>query len=100
MPPQSFLAALSVAMMIAALPMPYGYYQLLRLVAFGVLAWQAVVFLRALKKEALAGACGVLALLYNPFVKVHFERDTWAIINIATAVFIAFIIRLRQKDAI
>ena len=29
---------------------------------------------------------GVLAVIYNPFVRVHLSRDIWSIVNVATIV--------------
>lgn len=70
---------------LALLDMPYGYYQLLRLVVFicaGWLAWKCVERNRAIGMIVF----GLIALTFNPVLPLHFERETWAILNIATAV--------------
>lgn len=77
------------ALLIAVLPMPYGYYQLLRIgvcLAFAALAYDA----HSRGRPALywLWLCG-LALLYNPILRVHFERETWAILNVLTAAALA-----------
>ena len=77
------IAALAVA--IGLLPLPDGYYMLLRLFLCGV----TVYFLarptgvREAEKWVLAG----LAVLYNPIAPVEFgSKLLWSLINIATVV--------------
>ena len=46
-------------------------------------------------KEAWVWIFGVTAVVYNPFIRIHFTREFWSIINIITiiiAVYSAFII--------
>ena len=93
-----------VAMLgIALLPLPYGYYTLLRLVVCVAFAWSAVdCFGRGLVGWAVIA--GVLALLYNPFVPVYLERELWMVLNIGTAgamvgiVFALDQVRARQSE--
>lgn len=68
---------------IALLDLPYGYYQFLRLVVFvAALAIAAQTWHRGTSTAVcLLG----LAILYNPLYRVHFERSTWEVINVATA---------------
>ena len=70
----------AVMMAVAVLPMPYGYYQFLRLVAIVAAFWSA-------NKPAWTILMGCVALLYNPLFRVSFDRDIWAPINIVTAIF-------------
>lgn len=73
------------ALLIALLPMPYGYYQLLRIgtcLAFSVLAFDA----HSSKRPAYYWLWLVgLALLYNPIFRIHFEREIWAVLNVLAA---------------
>lgn len=80
-------AYLVPAMMLlaAVLPWPYGYYQLLRLVVFGCTAWIAAEAYGR-QRIAIAGTSAGIAVLFNPFVRVHFERETWSIFNVGAAV--------------
>ena len=69
---------------LALLPLPYGYYTLLRLVTCVGFAWSAVVSYQ----QAMIGwavAAGVLALLYNPMIPVHLGRDLWIVVNLLSA---------------
>lgn len=85
MPPKVFLLTLAAALLVAMLPMPYGYYQLLRLVACGLAAWAAAAEWQECKSW-IAGPWALLAILYNPVLVVHFDRETWVLINLASAV--------------
>ena len=75
----------AVAVSIGLLPLPYGYYMLLRLFLCGV----SLYFLtrprgvRDVEKWVLAG----LVVLYNPIVPIALgSRLLWSTINIATVV--------------
>lgn len=66
-------------------PMPYGYYQLVRFVAmvvFGVMAYKYYEE----KKNELAITFGMLALLFQPFVKVALGRTMWNVVDVAVAI--------------
>jgi hypothetical protein len=62
---------------------PYGYYVLLRLLVCGVCiylaAWDA-----SLKRVPWIWVLGGCAVLYNPFMRIHLDREIWAVVNVAT----------------
>ncbi|CAM3269172.1 hypothetical protein SPAN111604_14055 [Sphingomonas antarctica] len=89
MPARSFLVVLLIALLIAPLPMPYGYYQLLRLATFIIGAWAAWGEWQK-GNEGPVAAWGVIALVYNPFISIHFSRDAWTVINVIAAAWVAF----------
>ena len=75
------IAAIAVA--IGLLPLPYGYYVLLRLFLCGV----SLYFLTRPRgvREAEKWVLGGLVLLYNPIVPIGLGSKTiWSVINIAT----------------
>lgn len=77
-------------MLVAAVgPWPYGYFMLLRLVVCGAAAWLACSLLQRETFRGLGWAFAVLALLYNPLFRVHFEREIWVVLNILSAVLFA-----------
>ena len=79
---------ISAAMLfIGAAPLHYGYYTLLRLVACGVFAFAAFVSVER-KNKILPWVFGLLALLFNPIVKVHLPKEAWAFVDIAAGVFL------------
>ena len=62
---------------------PYGYYVFLRWMAcpiFFWIAWKAYSRSFAL---LLAIAAGILAVLFNPVLRVMLDRGKWEILNIA-----------------
>lgn len=66
---------------IGAAPMPYGYYMLLRFVATGVFAWAALISYER-KNQSLPWVFGLLAILFNPILKIHLPKEFWAFIDI------------------
>jgi len=68
-------------------PMPYGFYQLVRflaMVVFGVMAYQYY----NQKNETLAVVFGALALLFQPLFKIVLGRVLWNIIDVVVAIFL------------
>ena len=77
-------------LLLGILPLPYGYYTLLRLVAFGVFTWAA--FIAFEKKEAvLPWVFVLLALIFNPIIKTYLPKEIWAIIDFCSGVFLIFV---------
>jgi hypothetical protein len=72
-----------VALAIALANMPYGYYQLLRVLVFCVAAYLACRS-NDLGERAWMWILAGLAILYNPIVKLHLGADVWPLANIGT----------------
>lgn len=84
---------------IGAAPLPYGYYTLLRIVATVVFVWAAVISLRR-KYAILPWAFGILAVLFNPLLKIYLDKEVWAVIDISSAAFlIAVSGRIEQEPS-
>ena len=79
-----FWLAPIAAMVIAILPMPYGYYTLSRIIVCAGSAYFAYQFYK--KKEVpKTWIFGFFAVLYNPLIPIHLnEKIIWTIINIIT----------------
>ncbi len=76
---------LSAILLLCLLPMPYGYYMIVRfvsMVAFGVMAYQY----NQLNKKGWAITFGALALLFQPFIKVALGRTMWNIVDVIVAI--------------
>ena len=69
---------------IGILPLPIGYYTLVRIVVFitmGYLAWQ---YFEA-KDNTLVWVFGFFAVLYNPILPIYLHSKTlWIVFNITT----------------
>lgn len=91
-------------LVIATLPLPYGYYTILRIVVCG---FAVLVFFHAWKDDmptrmwplTFAG----MAIIFNPLVPVHLDRATWFYLDIGAAILIVthlMTVRLGRKQAV
>lgn len=76
---------LAAVLLLCLAPMPYGYFQLVRLfstIAFGLMAF------RYYKdgKEKLAYTFGTLVLLFQPIYRISLGRTVWNIIDVIVAI--------------
>lgn len=72
-------------LLIAAAPLPYGLYMLVRIVATLVFGWAGII---AVQREniVLATLYGLTAILFNPFLKIHLDKEIWMVIDVLAAV--------------
>lgn len=79
---------------IALLPLPYGYYILLRFVVCFA-AIREICLLKNNSVDTILILTGI-AILYNPIIKMPLGRSLWLVVNIITALFfIHYIIKRR-----
>jgi hypothetical protein len=92
----------AVMLVIAVFPLPYGYYQLLRVVVFGcaaLLSWKAYED-GGQRVDQGTLIFGSVALLMNPFLPVHLPKLFWIPLNIlCCVVFLASLARSRRPQA-
>jgi hypothetical protein len=82
---------LAILFFLCLADMPYGFYQFVRfvgLVGFGILAYQA----NSNGKQTQAIIYIILAVLFQPFIKISLGRELWNIVDVIVA--IALIISL------
>ena len=75
------------ANILALADLPYGYYQFLRILVTAYAVWIAW-YAATNDKKAFAYIFGAIAVSYNPIFKIHMERETHQIVNVATAILI------------
>ena len=78
---QRLLAAL---LLLCLAPMPYGYYQFIRLasmIAFAVMAYQYF----EKKKEGLVIVFAALAILFQPLYEIALGRTMWNVVDVVVA---------------
>ena len=81
-----FWIAPIVIMAIGFLPMPYGYYNLSRLVVSGCAIYFAYQLFQK-EEKTFVWVFGFLAVLYNPIIPVYlYEKEIWMVINIITGI--------------
>lgn len=90
----TFFVVCCIMLLLALLPMPYGYYQLLRLVVCGSCIFG--VYVNYKRKASLDIALCLIALLYNPIFTIHFDRGIWTVLNIITVVYFAYLITQKK----
>lgn len=76
-----------IVMALGVLPMPYGYYNLSRLV---VCVCSVYFAFQLFKKEDIVFVWifGFFAILYNPIIPIHlYEKAIWIVINVITIFF-------------
>ena len=87
---------LSILLLLCLLPMPYGYYMLVRfvsMVAFGVMAYRYC----AQHKMVLMITFASLALLFQPFIKIALGRTMWNIVDVIVAVLL-IVLWIKEKE--
>lgn len=88
---------LSILLLLCLLPMPYGYYMLVRFVsmaAFGVMAYRYY----EQNKVVLAIVFGFLALLFQPFIKIALGRTLWNVVDVIVAILLLVLLVSRPQN--
>jgi hypothetical protein len=80
----------AVMLLVALGDWPYGYYQLLRFVVCGVSLYVVFVASTWIKLWAM-GLFGIVAVLFNPLIPVHFSREMRQMINFICALLFAVV---------
>lgn len=75
---------------------PYDYYIFLRLALCGIAIYLAFQSHEMNKQVWLYAFIGT-AILYNPIFRIHLDRETWSVINIATIILLGMFARIRLK---
>jgi hypothetical protein len=82
---------LAALLFLAVLPLPYAYYEILRVsVCLGVI--YMLVKEWPLLEGQTKGALIVIAVLFNPFSPIYLSKIIWVVIDIITGV---YLIRLK-----
>jgi hypothetical protein len=70
---------------------PYGYYVLLRVMICAICAYLAFA---AFEQQQLGWVwvLAITAVVYNPVIRVHLNREIWSGVNIATMILLALTI--------
>ena len=89
--PALYLLIPAALLVVAILPLPYGYYTFLRLVV--TIAAAATAYVDYQSSRSLSWrviVMGLVALLFNPVVTVALSRSTWLPIDLLTAGLFAY----------
>mgnify|MGYP000089846710 FL=1 len=84
---------LAILLFLCLLKMPYGYYQMVRvlsMVGFGILAL-------SVKEDKERWIYIVLCLLFQPFIKVALGRVLWNVVDVVVAIGLLISIKSDKK---
>ena len=89
---------LAALLLLCLAPMPYGYYQFIRLASMIVFAAMAYQYYEK-GKMPLAITFGGLALLFQPFIKIALGRTLWNVVDVVVAIgLVALWLREHKAD--
>lgn len=86
-------------LLLAVLPLPYGYYILLRWIVCGSGVIFAIAGWHFLKPLAVLSS--LQAILFNPLVPVYLNKEAWSVVDLAAAIYILIawaLLQGRQKN--
>ena len=78
---------LSALFLLCLVPMPYGFYSLIRFVAMIAFAIYAYVYYEK-KNNKLAIVFLSLAILFQPLLPIYLGRTLWNIVDVSVAIFL------------
>lgn len=91
--------SLAALLLLCLAPMPYGYFQIVRVVAMIAFAIMAYQYYQE-DRVPLAITFGGLALLFQPFLKIALGRTIWNIVDVLVALLlIVLTIQTLQKKS-
>ena len=91
---------IAIIMLLLAIPSglwPYSYYTILRWVITGIaiFIWTLV---SSLKNEIWDWVAIGIAVLFNPIIPIHLDKDAWVLIDFITVIlFLMFIFKINNK---
>ena len=77
----------SVMLLVAVLPLPYGFYTLLRIVVTASAVFAAYYFFKEGGDSQSGIILALIALLFNPLIPIHLDKVIWIPIDIGTAIY-------------
>lgn len=80
--------------------LPYGYFTLLRFVVCIVGAYLAYKIYEENKESLWVWAFGLIAILFNPIIIIHLQREQWWVIDLIVGIFFVlsiFLIKIKNK---
>lgn len=87
---------LAIALLICLLPMPYGYYILIRYISAIVFAIMAYDYYCQKQKKMFIITLS-LTLLFQPFIRISLGRDVWNVVDVIVAIFLIYLF-LKKKE--
>jgi len=89
--------ALAVLLLGCLLPMPYGYFQLIRFLGMTGFAWLAYID-NSKKDKTLFIIWIASAVLINPVIKIALGRTIWNVVDVVWAILLTASILVDKKE--
>ena len=90
------LLVIAILMTLAALfSPPYAYYEVLRFVLCGLFTY-SVVSSWERASYTLLFLMGAVAIIYNPLVPFHLNREIWVVVNLITAGLLGYLLAIKR----
>ena len=87
--PKAFSNLICFLLLGALLPVPYGYFQFLRIVVFVAFAFAA--YIGIIRHSTFRTIIfGSIAFLFNPIYPISFSREIWMLIDLGSAAILYF----------
>lgn len=86
----------AVGLLVCLLPMPYGYYTIVRLAMAILAACWAYRFATA-KRTVLAVITIGVVIIFQPLIKVVMDRATWNVIDVILAAALLLLVFMKKK---
>ena len=78
---------MAALLLLCLLPMPYGYYQLVRFVAMVYFAYKAYNYY-IVNRQTMMFTFASLSLLFQPFFKIALGRSILNVVDVVVAIFL------------
>ena len=85
------LTALAVLLLLCLVKMPYGFYQIVRFLAFAGFGYLAYLEYKGKNIDRMV-LFVVLALLFQPFLPLSLGRVIWNIVDVVVAVYLVYLL--------
>ncbi|MGI9190573.1 MAG: DUF6804 family protein [Chitinophagaceae bacterium] len=82
---QGIKLGIAILCLICLADMPYGFYQLVRLIAFVGFAYLAYDVKQKKENDTAFLIYAGLSLLFQPFLKISLGREIWNIVDVLVA---------------
>ena len=94
--PKPLIHIMVVLLVVAAFPVPYGYYSLLKIMACGVFIWAAIIS-HSKGGSYLPWIFVVLIVLFNPIIPVYLSKELWIPVDVGAAIFLLLSMKSLEK---
>ena len=72
-----------IFLIIALLPLPYGYYQIMRWIICGCAIGIAYTRFQNKGWDYVTIIFALIAAVYNPITTIHLEKEIWMVVNLS-----------------